>query len=488
MSSTDVKFDLAQAAPKATSAGYTRAIRESLKNEGLVKFRDAFIKKLIKVPLSSNLLVSSYKPSEMGEKTNFFTTVSNWSEASLYLASWMRSHFADNVFTIVHRVTKRDDQLNVDVQAVEEVGDLFKLWHQVTLQQVFDSCCLYFNFSESEIEAQNLNLTWELLLANVDADLRATIIAEVGRFIPQNADCAQSGPMALWVIANRIIRTTEALSHNVITGIMGMGLIHFKGENVLQAVAVLRNVLLFLGHGTTRNRTPPNLLDILFDVFLRCSSPTFVNYVRNLKDFNKAQADTPEKLFTLVQDYYNDLLTKPNGWLRTTKTRSAFLATVPEMLTADIQANVAGTPSRIKEDTNIEEGGGTPRVPRVNSGEVDRDFKGRIIDRNPPQDGVTTRTVDGREEKWCDKCPKGGRWGNHDNNGHDKWYKDFQKNQKKRKERLKQKQEAEAADSNADDNANSSSVPSMHRATQAQRVVSMFRGDLVNADDSDHSF
>ena len=482
MPSTDVKFDLSQTSPKASSAGYTRSIRESLKNEGLVKFRDAFIKKLIKVPLSSNLLVSSYKPSEMGEKTNFFTTVSNWSEASLYLASWMRSHFVDNVFVLVEKTITQDAN-GQDIETVAECGDLFKIWHQVTLQQVFDSCQLYFKYSASAVEAQNLNLSWELILANVDSDLRATIIAEVGRFIPENADCAQSGPMAFWVVANRIIRTTEALSHNVISGLMGMGLIHFKGENVIQAVSIIRNVLLFLGHNTSRDRTPTNLMEILFDIFLRCSSQTFVNYVRNLKDFNRSIANSPEELFKLVQDYYNDLLTKPNGWLRNTKSRTAFLATVPEMLTADIHAKYTGPRTSLHE----EEEGGTGGTKEEE--DVERDAKGRIIDRNPPKNGVTTRTVDGREEKWCGKCPKGGRWGNHDSAGHDKWRKDFQEYKKKMKEKKqKKKEQKENKEEEDQGDTPSSTVPSMHRNTMAQRIANSQRNTTSTDYDSDGSF
>ena len=57
--STDVVFDLNQAAPKASTAGYTREICEKLENDGLVKFRESFVKKLIKTPLSSNLQVST---------------------------------------------------------------------------------------------------------------------------------------------------------------------------------------------------------------------------------------------------------------------------------------------------------------------------------------------------------------------------------------------------------------------------------------------
>ena len=72
--------------------------------------------------------------------------------------------------------------------------------------------------------------------------------------------------MAFFVIANQIIRASDALAHNVVTGIMGMGLVHFKGKNVVSCVAVLRNVLMFLGHGMACSKAPPTILDTLIDV------------------------------------------------------------------------------------------------------------------------------------------------------------------------------------------------------------------------------
>ena len=135
---------------------------------------------------------------------------------------------------------------------------------------------------------------------------------------------------AFYVIATRIIRASDALAHNVVTGIMGMGLVHFKGENVVSCVAILRNVLLFLGYGTARSKAPPTIMDTLIDVFLRCSNVVFVNNLRNTRDFHRSTIDTPEKLFSHVQSYYNDLLIKPNGWIRA-KNKSAFLAELPEL-------------------------------------------------------------------------------------------------------------------------------------------------------------
>ncbi|RME53506.1 hypothetical protein D6783_01855, partial [Candidatus Woesearchaeota archaeon] len=290
--STDVSFNLTRAAPVASNAGYTRATRDALQNEGLVKFRDSFVKKLSKVPLSCSMQVASFKPSEMNEKSNFFYTIAQFAQSAMFFATWFRSHFADNVFQLVEVYTIPGDPTATpptpDTQGVREIGDLFKVWNSVTIDQVFESCDIYIKYSDSAIESQNLNLTWEFMMANIDVDLRSAVIAEISRFKEISPDAAQSGPMAFWVVANRIIQSTDALAHNVVSGVMTMGLVHFKAENVVEAVATLRNVLLFLGHGTTRSKCPPTLMDILFDVFLRCSNPTFVTYIRHLKDFEQA--------------------------------------------------------------------------------------------------------------------------------------------------------------------------------------------------------
>ena len=302
MALTDVSFDLTQNAPKAASTGYTRAIREGLKEEAYVKFREVFVKKVIKTPLSSNLQVSSYKASEMDNKENFFHAISGFTHASLQMEAWMRTHFVKNVF-IIQEIQVTDATKNPPIRGVIEVGDLFKIWNTLTLKQVYESCQIYLNYSTSAVEAQNLNLSWEFIMANIDNDLCAAILAEVSEYMDINPDLAQSGPMAFFVIANRIIRASDALAHNVVTGIMGMGLVHFKDENVVSCVAVLRNVLLFLGHGTARSKAPPTIMDTLIDVFLRCSNVVFVNNLRNTRNFHRSTIDTLEKLFSHVQSY-----------------------------------------------------------------------------------------------------------------------------------------------------------------------------------------
>ena len=178
MTLTDVQFDLMQNAPKAASTGYTRAIREGLKEEAYVRFREVFVKKVIKTLLSSNHQVSSYKASEMDNKENFFHAISGFTHGSLQMEAWMHTHFVKNIF-VIQEITVTNATANPPTCSVVEIGDLFKIWNTLTLKQVYQSCEIYLNYSTSAVKAQNLNLSWEFIMANIDNDLCAAILAKV---------------------------------------------------------------------------------------------------------------------------------------------------------------------------------------------------------------------------------------------------------------------------------------------------------------------
>ena len=497
---TDATFDVTQAAPIASSTGWTRAARAALNNEGLVKFREGFIKKVIKTPISSNLNVTSYKASEMEDKSNFFYAIATWTNSSLQFQSWMRTHFVDTVFVIMRMVTTETTSAGGTItttNTVTQVDNLFKIWNTVTLDEVYDSCDIYFKFAANAVEAQNLNLSWEFIMVNIDSDLRAVVNAELSSYVERNPQVAQTGPMAFHIIANRIIRCTTGLSHHVVTGMMGMGLIHYKGENVVDCVATLRNVLLFLGHGTPRSQCPPTLMKILVEVFLRCSNPVFISYVRNLADFHEGDIDTPEKLFSRAQMYYNELLMKPNGWLKVTKNRAAFSAELPELMAVMDTQGAFNDPLATGVPTEIDVP--TPRRPRRNrappadahvagtpptgtpgqrdaQGRYTHDRQGNPIDRNAPADGQPTsrRKSDGTTEYWCSQSD---RWGNHDDNHHEAFKARQQRNRNRR-------------NNNNNDNGGGGNEqpPSMHRATFAQPILSLLSGRFNTAYDTDGSF
>ena len=73
----DVKFNFAVQAPVVANTGWTRNACDSLKDEELVKFQEAFTKKILKMLISSNLNMSSYKATEMDDKSNFFMRSGN---------------------------------------------------------------------------------------------------------------------------------------------------------------------------------------------------------------------------------------------------------------------------------------------------------------------------------------------------------------------------------------------------------------------------
>ena len=71
----------------ASATGYDHTKCKALSSEALVKFREMSIKKILKTVLSANLYVSSFKPSEIDAKENFFYTIGEWSTASLQFES-----------------------------------------------------------------------------------------------------------------------------------------------------------------------------------------------------------------------------------------------------------------------------------------------------------------------------------------------------------------------------------------------------------------
>ena len=76
--------------------------------------------------------------------------------------------------------------------------------------------------------------------------------------------------------------------------------------------------------------TPLLLMDHLLDTFMTASNTQFHNDVQNFKDFHCACVNNPEALFVQVQDYCDNIITKPGiVWLKMKKLRAAFTAGAP---------------------------------------------------------------------------------------------------------------------------------------------------------------
>ncbi len=127
----DGQFNTTQTAPIAATTGWTRTSRGALSDEGLVKFRENFIKKIVKIPVSSNLNVASYKAAEMDDKKNFFNAIASWTNSSLQFQAYLRTHFVDTVFVLMKTVTT-----GTNVR-VHQVDSLLKVWYTVSLDYVY---------------------------------------------------------------------------------------------------------------------------------------------------------------------------------------------------------------------------------------------------------------------------------------------------------------------------------------------------------------
>ena len=166
--------------------------------------------------------------------------------------------------------------------------------------------------------------------------------------------------------------------------------------------------------------------------------------------------------------YYNELLLKPNGWIRVTKNCAAFMTELPE-LAAILDEQITTTP---KQDS----------TPSGHSAGVEKDKKGRVIDRTPPTDGKNSRKKeDGYNEYWCDKCIKGGRWGNHSSDRHEAWVQKW-------KDR-KNNSSSDSSVSSQSQARSQSGAPSMHGgANVCQTIFSSIRTAFNSPYDSDQSF
>ena len=415
---TDTTFDLTQVAAHITG-GYTRNTRANLSGEGLVKVKDAAVRKVLNPVISSSNQVSSFDPEQIKQSSNFFKFIGSWRADSQVLRNHITSYYMHNVFILTdvrrRQATNQAGVLQVDnnnnpiMEDYVHFGDsLFDVWFNTDQTVLAQSILRYVNHAE-DVDRQNLAWSYEFIMNNVDADLRHYLLSELEVY---DNLVGTSGPMAFYLLANKIITSTGDLAHNVISGVMALSLSHFEGEDVPECVFVLRNVLKFLNHGHPRfDRTPPTIMDYLTDVFLTASNSQFRGYIQSLKDFHPGDIATPEQLFTRAQAYYNRLVTKPgNAWLPVRKKRAAFIA----------------------------DGGHNDDADTANSDSPKKSYKKSdkfVIDRTPPVGNEPRTRVNektGKEEHWCGKCPKGGRWGNHLSKDHDQWYRDFLESKKRR--------------------------------------------------------
>ena len=178
-------------------------------------------------------------------------------------------------------------------------------------------------------------------------------------------------------------------------------------------------------------------------------------------------------------------MTKPRAvWLKTKKTKAAFMAGAPTTQ----QKPVSGNPT---QTTQL-----SPAPAPLNQGTQlgNRSHTPHQVDCTKPIKGEPhTRIHDcGREKHWCTKCPNGGCWGNHLTDSHADWLKSFLEYKAKQQEKAAQKAleqagRTETSGNQGSSNQGESTVGSMHRGSANVSLPSLsalFRRTYVTFDDS----
>ena len=501
MAANTATFDLTLGPRHGPISGLTRAERAAINGDALIKLKETIVnKKVLPTPLKSMETVTSFDSESLKERkdtSNFFNFVSTWREDIATFKRVFTQYYLDNVFKIVY---KNDNGIPIPDAAgndptnpawtptydpqIEGGADLLELWHTMTYDVVADSCLVYYRYAE-DVDRQNLAWSAELLLNNMDSTLRSYLQSQIENL----PEWSKTGPVIFFFMAKRIVTQNTQVSHNILGGITSMELRHFEGEDVVQATVLLRHVLRFLNHGVPGyDQTPPTIMQMILDVFERCSNSTFRAYVRQLRSFHQHLIPGPEDAFYLLATQYQHILTQPGSkWLPTKKSKGGAFTAKPDAKTSPSE--------KVYTQAEVTKMLEAAKLNAAESPSPNRSRPKYEVDRTPPKQGEPTSRVNektGREEHWCSKCPKGGRWGNHSADGHDKWLQDFQ--EYKKKQAAAKEQEKESSPANADPPQSPPSSSSSPSGTSSEGPASMKRASAASrqyvsfVDSDDKSF
>ena len=268
----DTTFDLSTKTAAGTKlSGYTRTQRKGLRNEEIIKFKEVSTKLILPRPISISSAIDSFDPENLRDKNNFFHFIGDWREIVMKLDRHCTAYYYSNVFRWIGKAQrqKRDASGNLEFDTtatphapiveeyVHDHGNMFELWHNMTMQSVTGACQIFYEHAE-DVDRQNLSWTYELIMANLDADLQHFVMSTCDPL----PEWGRTGPVAFYVAAKRIMSVTDNIAHNVSSGILNLRLTHFEGEDVNDCVFVLRNSLKFLNHGSGIgfDKSPPTLM------------------------------------------------------------------------------------------------------------------------------------------------------------------------------------------------------------------------------------
>ncbi len=465
-----VTFDTG-ATPAPVNHGYTKAQRDALTDDTLIKVHDLATKSNLDAKLTKGLQVTTFNPTDLKDSSNFFNFVSQWEAVILQIETHLKTYFMESPFTLaqeeitaVTAVERRDYEFrltaflaasaanNGNAQSyvdatnatnvtrpvepqgttrITEGGFILRDWHNMSLNEVAKSVTLFNRFVDDATHRQNLVWSFKFIMDCLDADLKTFVLSKISSMPPE---VGRTGPVAFMIVAQRILQTTENLAQKVINGFIALRLTHFDSENVVEAIFTVRNVLKFLRYGEPNTFAPRTTITLIYDVFRGASVGAFRAHAQQAQDIVLQGVTDPETIFDHFQTKYEELLLA-DRWVAMTKRKSAFV----------LGGDGDKTKTCVEHDKDKKPDDDTRKEKGMKKRPT-HDKSGRKIDYTPPKPGEShERTRDGQKEYWCGVC---GRWGSHLTNKHDEWRKNFNKNKKKKE-----------GDGNAGANAGSSPPP-----------------------------
>ena len=376
------------------------------------------------LPKSNKIESLGYKLEE--DKLVFY--VKNLQTQLQTLRDHCYTHDILEVFTIVV-----PEDANTTSRISERTYDLFTDHAKLHPTVVANSNAWYNLWVRSPAVRENLLITLDLVRNNVDPKLWSQAFEDHNEFTPVQ----RGGPLVLFFVLKRALDVSETSMQYLLTRVKALKISSLPGENVDEAVSLIKSVYTALKQCSTdvRNFVPDDFPETVLKVFQTTSVPAFnkvfedeESQARRAADKYSGMAQYPSvsTTCTLAVNVYRRMSSPGDDyrWVAPTKQGSAFSATsngndkaLPRLCfncgkpnckpsickepidRERIKRASAERARRLGKDPNQSSGGGrTPKTPK-------KDDYGRPLKKN--KNGVFVVDQRALKEQGGTKLPKG---------------------------------------------------------------------------------
>ena len=223
-------------------------------------------------------------PSVVTKDEQLIAEVDNLQIQIKMLSKHMASYDIDDVMTIVVPIDVRSSQ-----RLEECYYNLFHDYSKLHPEIVANSCTWYNRWVDESYIRENMALTLDLLHNNTDPVLWAKCAESYDEYLP----IQQGGPLMLCLILQRIQNHSEQVLDLLKTQISRLTLRSLQGEDVEQAVRLIKSTHRVLKNASTSYRSylPIDFTKSVYTVFQTSSVPEFNDTFRDLARKIQTEAD-----------------------------------------------------------------------------------------------------------------------------------------------------------------------------------------------------